>query len=110
MILCRNTAQPNNAARNALAAFMTGVATRSSDVGHITQPRSRVDVAPQPGDVGHITQPRSNVVVGTQPEDPVSLLLYKDTSTNPLPSDYGFIAASVAAQLQHGHVNPLSKE
>jgi hypothetical protein len=79
-------------------------------VGHITQPRSRVDVATQPGDVGHITQPRSNVVVGTQPEDPVSLLLYKDTSTNPLPSGYGFIAAPATANLQHGHVNPLPKE
>ncbi len=55
-------------------------------------------------------QPRSDNDGGTQVVGLSRIYPYIDTSTNPLPSDYGFIAASKAAQLQHGHVNPLSKE
>ncbi|QGF91801.1 hypothetical protein GH769_00695 [Pseudomonas sp. CFSAN084952] len=118
---------------------MIDVATSPSDVGHITPPGSEIGVGSELGDSARITQPRyqigwcielgvaarntqprSKTDGGTQPRSdkndvtqavgPPRLFLYIDASTNPLPSDYGFIAASVAAQLQHGHVNPLSKE
>ncbi len=59
--------------------------------------------------VAHNTQPGTDID-GRGQSGGLALLLYIDASTNPLPSDYGFIAASLAAQLQHGHVNPLSKE
>ncbi len=91
-----------------------GVAARD------TQLRSLISGGSQPNGVAHTTWPRSKTGGGTQPRSdkdnvtqavgPPRLFLYIDASTNPLPSDYGFIAASVAAQLQHGHVNPLSKE
>lgn len=90
------------------------------DSARITQLRSQISGGSQPSSVAHTTWPRSKTGGGIQPRSdkddvtqavgPPRLSLYIDASTNPLPSDYGFIAASVAAQLQHDHVNPLSKE
>ena len=46
----------------------------------------------------------------SQPNHEPQLPLYIEASINPLPSDYGFLAAPATANLQHGHVNPLPKE
>jgi hypothetical protein len=97
-----------------------GGGSELGDSARITQLRSQISGGSQPSGVAHTTWPRSKTGGSTQPRSdkndvtqavgPPRLFLYIDVSTNPLPSDYGFIAASVAAQLQHGHVNPLSKE
>ncbi|WP_238354275.1 hypothetical protein, partial [Pseudomonas lurida] len=81
----------------------------SSVVAHNTQPGTDIGSRSHSSVVAHNTQPGKDIG-GCGHSEVLALLLYIDASTNPLPSDYGFIAASVAAQLQHGHVNPLSKE
>ncbi|NWB73140.1 hypothetical protein HX805_11730 [Pseudomonas sp. G5001] len=78
-------------------------------VVHNTQPETDIGDRSHSSVVAHNTQPGKDIG-GCGHSEVLALLLYIDASTNPLPSDYGFIAASVAAQLQHGHVNPLSKE
>ncbi|KAI3478862.1 hypothetical protein L1887_59146 [Cichorium endivia] len=88
---------------------------RLSAVAHNTQqgfdtPGSVICGGRRLSAVAHNTYQGSRIADGSQTDNVASLLLYIDASTNPLPSDYGFNAASVAAQLQHGHVNPLSKE
>jgi len=47
---------------------------------------------------------------GSQQSVPSNHHLYKEASTNPLPSGYGFNAAPPIAKSQHGHVTPPLKE
>ena len=103
--------------------------SHASDAARITQPGSRIDADSHASDAARITQPGSNIGGDSQSSDAAritptgsriggsrqanylpSLLLYIEASTNPLPLDYGFIAAPTTASLQHGHVNPLPKE
>ena len=109
----------SDAARTTLPTTQIGGGSHVDDSARITLSGSGVGGGSQAGDSARITQLGSGIVgsclpVGArntrQPHKAAPLLLYKDSLTNPLPSDYGFIAASLAAQLQHGHVNPLSKE
>ena len=83
---------------------------RLDDVSRITLTGTVICGGRRLSAVAHNTYQGSRIADGSQTDNVASLLLYIDASTNPLPSDYGFIAESVAAQLQHGHVNPLSKE
>jgi len=57
-----------------------------------------------------ITMSGSGIDNCTQPSGRPDLSIYKETSTNPLPSGNGFVGAPLIARLQHGHVTPLPKE
>ena len=98
------------AARTTQPGFDLGGGIQPSDAARITLTESVICGGRRLSAVAHNTYQGSRIADGSQTDNVASLLLYIDASTNPLPSDYGFNAASVAAQLQHGHVNPLSKE
>ena len=57
-----------------------------------------------------ITMPGPGIDNCTQPSGRPDLSIYKETSTNPLPSGNGFVGAPLIARLQHGHVTPPLKE
>jgi hypothetical protein len=119
----------NFPARFSLPASGTGADGPSGDVARIDLTGSGIDAGSHASDAARITQPGSNIGGDSQSSDAAritptgsriggsrqanylpSLLLYIEASTNPLPLDYGFIAAPTTASLQHGHVNPLPKE
>lgn len=83
-------------------SYAARIALSDSDIGRGSSTKM--------GSVAYAQRPISKAINVNQKVILACFRLYRDVSTNPLPSDYGFIAASVAAQLQHGHVNPLSKE
>lgn len=105
-----NVSQPGYAGRITWPGSDIGVDDKLGDSARITPPGSNIGSDSQPSDAARITQPGSDIGAGTQPNDVAPLLLYIDASTNRLPSNNGFIAASITTQLQHGHVYPLPKE
>ena len=105
----------SNSGRINLSGFCIGDHYKPSDVARNTLPGSGNDTGRIPSVAVRSTQPQpySPEMCGPendQPNGESRLLLYIGASTNPLPLDYGFIAAPTTAKLQHGHVNPLPKE
>ncbi|WP_218585312.1 hypothetical protein, partial [Pseudomonas spelaei] len=64
----------------------------------------------QPSDAARITLAGSDIGGGCRSDRLPCPSLYIEAPTNPLPSDYGFIAAPTTTKLQHCDVNPLPKE
>lgn len=107
--------EPSVAACNTLPGSGTDTGRIPSVAARNTLPGSGNDTGRIPSVAVRSTQPQpySPEMCGPendQPNGESRLLLYIGASTNPLPLDYGFIAAPTTAKLQHGHVNPLPKE
>ena len=115
--------KPSVAAHNTLAGSATDTGRIPSVAARNTLPGSGTDTGRIPSVAVRSTQPQHYSTTALQhyspemcgpendqPNGESRLLLYIGASTNPLPLDYGFIAAPTTAKLQHGHVNPLPKE
>jgi len=86
--------------------------SHASVAARITWTGSSISAGNQLGVVAHNTLPEFDIGGSCHTSAAAPLFLYIDieTSTNPLPPNYGFIAAPRTTKLQHGHVNPIPKE
>jgi hypothetical protein len=88
----------------AYQSYAARIARQSSDIGSGQSNYAYQSYA------ARITMSGPGIDNCTQPSGRPDLSIYIETSTNPLPSGNGFVAAPPIAKSQHGHVTPLLKE